>query len=52
MGTDEPEDWVFEVQDAPPDEMFNGSVLLVAHEVDASFGDVKSCPFWTSTSTL
>ena len=44
VGTPEPESWVFEVQDAPPDEMFNGSVLLVAHEADASFGDVEILP--------
>ena len=44
VGTAEPETWTFEIQDAPPDEMFNGSALLVAHEADASFGDVEILP--------
>jgi hypothetical protein len=43
-GDSEPLGWTFEVQDAPPDETFNGSLLLVAHEVDATFGDVEVLP--------
>ncbi len=43
-GQPEPATWYFEVQDGPPEEMFNGSVLLVAHEADVTFGDVTVLP--------
>jgi len=43
-GQPEPSWWHIKSQDAPPEELFNGSVLLVAHNADASFGDVTIVP--------
>ena len=53
VGETEPEDWTFAVQDSKPEgwlpgqpkeSPLSGSVLLVAHEVDATFGDVVIRP--------
>jgi len=43
--------WHLEAQDSVSD-LSNGSVLLVAHEADASFGDVSIVPLSDITSTL
>ncbi len=44
VGTPEPSDWIFEQLDDTPDDLSNGSALLVAHKVDASFGNVVITP--------
>lgn len=53
VGEQEPSEWTFEVQDSKPEgwkpgdpreSPFSGSVLLVAHDVDATFGDVAIRP--------
>jgi len=43
-GQPEPSWWHIKSQDEPPEQLFNGSVLLVAHHTDASFGDVTIVP--------
>lgn len=40
----EPTSWIFQKQDEPPNQPLNGSILLVAHRLDASFGDVTILP--------
>jgi hypothetical protein len=44
VGKPEPSGWTFQVQDAQPEELMSGSVLLVAHEADATFGDIVIRP--------
>jgi hypothetical protein len=41
---EEPEDWVFVVEDELPDALETGSLLLAAHEADAMFGKVTVKP--------
>jgi hypothetical protein len=43
-GDEEPDDWVFVVEDNPPDALESGSLLLAAHEADALFGRVEVKP--------
>ncbi len=40
----EPSTWIFEECDDPSNTFSKGSVLLVAHNIDASFGDVSILP--------
>jgi hypothetical protein len=41
---EEPDDWVFVVEDALPDALEMGSLLFAAHEADAQFGKVEVKP--------
>lgn len=44
FGQPEPLTWQFEKQDEPPNQPLLGSILLVAHDADASFGNVTVVP--------
>ncbi len=48
----EPSSWVFEAQDAPPEEMFSGGTGLIAHDIDASFGNVEILPVLKVNTTI
>lgn len=43
-GVSEPASWIFEECDDPSNAYDNGSILLVAHDIDTSFGDVTILP--------
>ena len=44
VGQAEPSKWHFEIQDTSPNQLLTGSLLLVAHRTDASFGDIVIVP--------